>query len=130
MPDDFSLDLNTLQHQQAQDPVFKTVCHWIRHNAKPEYPTPLIHGSPFLHAYNKIFSQFFIDDGTNLISLYTKNKPFSDTQSSTTTHLVYSDVRFCIRFRLFKTAFNKLHAHCLAGTKVTYIFTILLYSIP
>ena len=58
-PDDFSLDPHTLQHQQAQDPVLKTVYHWIRHNAKPEYPTRLLHGSPSLHAHYKIFSQFF-----------------------------------------------------------------------
>ena len=51
LPDDFSLDLHTLQLQQTQDPVLKTVYHWIRHNTKPEYPTPLKHGSPFLHAY-------------------------------------------------------------------------------
>ena len=119
MPDDFSLDLHTLQHQQAQDPVLKTVYHWIRHNAKPEYLTPLIHGSFFLHAYYKIFSQRFIDDGTNLISLYTKSKPFSDTQSNTTPPLVYSDIKICFPFRLFKTAFNKLHAHRHTGTKIT-----------
>ena len=54
LPDDFSLDLHTLQHQQTQDLVLKTVYHWIRHNAKPDHPTPLIHGSPFLHTYYKI----------------------------------------------------------------------------
>ena len=52
LPDDFSLDLHTLQLQQTQDPVLKTVYHWTRHNTKPEYPPLLIHGgSPFLHAY-------------------------------------------------------------------------------
>ena len=71
----------------------KTVYHWIGNNAEPEYPTPLIPGSPFLHAYYKIFSQLFIDDGTNPISLYTKNKPFSDTQSNTTPPLVHSDIK-------------------------------------
>ena len=60
LPDDFALDLFTLQHQQTQDPVLKTVYHWIRHNAKPEYPTPLIHGSPLLHAYYKIFPQLLL----------------------------------------------------------------------
>ena len=120
MPDDFSLNLHTYQHQPAQDPVLKTLYHWIRHNVKPEYRTPLIHGSPFLHAYYKVFSQLFIDVGTNLISLYTKNKPFSDTQSSTTIPLVYSDIRICLPFRLFKTAFTKIHAHCHAGKKITY----------
>ena len=66
LPDIFSLNLHTLQHQQAQDPVLKTVYHWIRQSAKPEYPTSLIHGSPFLHSYYKIFSQLYIDNGTNL----------------------------------------------------------------
>ena len=79
LPDDFSLHQHTLQHQQTQDPVLKTVYHWIRHNAKREYSTPLIYSSPFLHAYYKIFSQLSDDAGTNLISLYTKYKPFSDT---------------------------------------------------
>ena len=83
-----------------QGPVLKTVYHWIRHNAKPEYPTPLIHGSVFLHTYYKIFSQLFIDVDTNLISLYTKNKSFSDTQSNTTSLLVYSNVKNCLPFRL------------------------------
>ena len=80
----------------------------------------MIHGSPFLHAYYKIFSQLFIDEGTNLISLYTKNKSSFDTQSNTTPPLVYSNVRICLPFRLFNTAFNKLHAHCHNGTKITY----------
>ena len=33
LPDDFSLVLHTLEHQQTQDPVLKTVYYWIRHNA-------------------------------------------------------------------------------------------------
>ena len=54
LPDDFSLDLETLQLQQTQDAVLKTVYHWTRHNTKHEYTTPLIHGSLFPHAYHKI----------------------------------------------------------------------------
>ena len=65
----------------------------------------------------KSFLNYFI--GTNLISLYTKNKPFSDTQSNTTPRLLYSDIRICLPFRQ-KTASNKLHAHCHIGTKITY----------
>ena len=130
LPDDFSLDLRTLQLQQTQDPVLKTVYHWIRHNAKPEYPTTLIHGSHFLHAYYKIFSQLFIDDGTNFRSLYIKNKSFSDTQSNTNPPLVYSNVRICLPFRLFSTAFNKLHAHCHTGTKITCNTFSQYYYIP
>ena len=60
LPDDFSLDLHTLQHQPTQGPVLKTVYHWIRHNAKPDSPTPLIQGSLFLHAYYNIFLIFLI----------------------------------------------------------------------
>ena len=83
LADDFSLDLHTLQHQQTQDPVLKNVYYWIRHNTKPNSLTSLTHGTHFLHAYYKDFAQLFIDDGTNLISLYTKHKFSSDTQPNT-----------------------------------------------
>ena len=120
LPDDFSLDLHTLQHQQALNPVLNFVYHWIRHNAKPGYSTPLIHGFPLLHAYYKIFSHIFIDDGTNLIILYTRNNSFSDTQPNATPPLVYSNIKICLPFRPFKTGFCKLHAHRHTGTKITY----------
>ena len=82
-----------------------------------------------------IFSQLFIDDGTNLISLYTKNKAFYDTQFNTTPPLVYSVISICLPFRLFITAFNKQlsinkHAHCLTGTKITYVTFSQYYYIP
>ena len=77
-----------------------------------------------------MFSQHFFDDGTTLISLYTKNKPFSDRLSNTTPPLVYSDIRTWFSFRLFKTAFNKLHAHCHTGTKSTYNTFSQYYYIP
>ena len=108
----------------------KTVNQWIRHNAKPEYPTALKHGSPFLHAYCKIFSQLFIDDGTNLMSLYTKDKSFSDTQSHTTTPLVSSNIKICPPFSLFKTGFSKLRSHCHTGTKISYNTLSQYYFIP
>ena len=108
----------------------KTVYHWLRHNAKHDHTTPLIHGSHFLHAYYKSFSQLLFDEGTNLISLYTKNTFFSDTQPNTTPSLVYSTIRICLPFRLFKTALNKLHAPCLTGTKITYNIFSQYYYIP
>ena len=52
----FSLDIHTLQHQQTQNIAKKPVYHWVRQNAKPDVPTPLIHGSPFLHAFYEIVS--------------------------------------------------------------------------
>ena len=81
LPDDYSLDITTLQQQQSQDPVLRTVCSWIVKIEKPETLTPLITGTPFLHAYYKRFSQLFIDDSTNLISLYNKH-PTVQNQSS------------------------------------------------
>ena len=47
LPDDYSLDIKTLQQQQFQDPVLRTVCSWLIHNEKPEFLTPLIIGTPF-----------------------------------------------------------------------------------
>ena len=73
LPDDYSLDITTLQQQQSQDPVLGTVYSWIVKNEKPATLTPLITGTPFLHAYYIRFSQLFIDDSTNLISLYNKH---------------------------------------------------------
>ena len=70
LPDDYSLDITTLQQQQSQDPVLRTIYSWFVKNEKPESLTPLITGTPFLHAYYKRFSQLFIDDSTNLTSLY------------------------------------------------------------
>ena len=51
LPDDYSLDIKTLQQQQSQDPVLRTVYSWIIHNDKPESLTPLTTGTPILHAY-------------------------------------------------------------------------------
>ena len=73
LPDDYSLDLKTLQRQQSQDPILRTVHSWISCNEKPEFLTPLITGNLLLHAYYKRFKQLFIDTTTNLISLYITN---------------------------------------------------------
>ena len=34
-PDDYSLDLKTLQQQQSQDPVLRTAYSWVTRNEKP-----------------------------------------------------------------------------------------------
>ena len=112
LPDDYSLDITTLQQQQSQDLVLRTVFSWIVKNEKPETLTPLITGTPFLHAYYKRFSQFFKDDSTNLLSLYNKHP--------TTPDFVRATIRMCLPFRLFKTVFNKLHEHSHTGIKITY----------
>ena len=59
LPDDYSLDITTLQQQQSQDPVLRTVYSWLIKNEKPETLTPLITGTLFLHAYYKRFLGFF-----------------------------------------------------------------------
>ena len=128
LPDDYSLDIATLQQQQSQDPVLRTVYSWIIHNNKPEFLTPLITGTPFLHAYYKRFSQLFIDDNTNLISRYI-NHP-NNTNTSSPPDFVNATIKICIPFRLFKTVFNKLHEHSQTGIKITYITFSQYYYIP
>ena len=128
LPDDYSLDITTLQQQQSQDPVLRTVYSWIVKNEKPETLTPLITGTPFLHAYYKRFSQLFIVDSTNLIGLYNKHPP-TQNQSSTP-DFVHATIRICLPFRLFKTVFNKLHEHSHTGIKITYNTFAQYYYIP
>ena len=128
LPDDYSLDIKTLQQQQSQDPVLRTVYSWLLNNEKPEFVTPLITGTPFLHVYYKRFSQLFIDESTNLISLYITN-PTVINQSSTP-NFVQDTIRICLPFRLFKTVFNKLHEHSHTGMKITYNTFKQYYYIP
>ena len=97
-------------------------------NEKPETLTPLITGTPFFHAYYKRFSELFIDDSTNLISLY--NKHPTTLNQSFTPDFVRATIRICLPFRLFKTVFNKLHEHSHTGIKITYITFAQYYYIP
>ena len=128
LPYDYSLDITTLQQQQSQDPVLRTVYSWIVKNEKLETLTPLITGTPFLHAFYKRFSQLFIDDSTNLISLYNKH-PTTLNQSSTP-DFVRATIRICLPFRLSKTVFTKLHEHSHTGIKITYNTFAQYYYIP
>ena len=128
LPDDYSLDITTLQQQQSQDPVLRTVFSWIIKNEKPETLTPLITGTPFLHAYYKRFLELFIDDSTNLISLY--NKHPTTLNQSFTPDFVRATIRISLPFRLFKTVFNKLHEHSHTGIKITYNTFAQYYYIP
>ena len=109
LPDDYSLDLKTLQRQQSQDPVLRTVHSWISRNKKPEFLTPLITGNLLLHAYYKRFKQLFIDTTTNLISLYITNPLPPETHPISIPNLLHSTIRICLPFRMFQTVFNKLH---------------------
>ena len=128
LPDDYSLDIKTLQQQQSQDPVLRTVYSWLLNNEKLEFVTPLITGTPFLLVYYKRFSQLFINESTNLISLYITN-PTVNNQSSTP-NFVQDTIRICLPFRLFKTVFNKLHEHSHTGMKITYNTFKQYYYIP
>ena len=128
LPDYYSLDITTLQQQQSQDPVLRTVYSWIIKNEKPETLTPLITGTPFLHAYFKRFSELFIDDSTNLISLY--NKHPTTLNQTFTPDFVRATIRICLPFRLFKTVFNKLHEHSHTDIKITYNTFAQYYYIP
>ena len=120
LSNDYSLDLKTLQTQQSQDPFLRTVHSWISRNEKPEFLTPLITGNLFLHGYYKRFSQLFIDDTTNLISLYTTNPLSPETHSISIPKLLHNTIRIGLPFRMFQTVFNKLHEHSHTGIKITY----------
>ena len=117
LPDDYSLDIKTLQQQLSQDPVLRTVYSWIINNEKPESLTPLITGTLFLHTYYKRFSQLFIDDSTNLIRLYITSPTVLNQPA--TPDLVLTTIRTSLPFRMFKTVFNKLHEHSHTGIKIT-----------
>ena len=91
LPDDCSLDLKTLQQQQSQDPVLRTVHSWLTRNEKLEFLTPLITGIPFL-AYYKRFSQLFTDDSTNLISLYIKYTVLSETHPNPLPNTIHDTI--------------------------------------
>ena len=129
LPDDYSLDIKTLQQQQSQDPVLRTDNSWIIHNNKPDTLTPLITGTLFLHAYYKRFSQLLIDDSTNLISSIYTTHPI-DTNNPSLSKLIQPNKRICLPSRMFKTVFNKLHEHSHTGIKITYNTFSQYYYIP
>ena len=120
LPDDYSLDLKTLQVQRSQDPVLRTVPSWISRTEKLEFLTPLITGNLFLHAYYKRFTQLFIDTTTNLVSLYIANPLLPETHPISILNLLHSTIRICLPFRMFQTVFNKLHDNPHTGIKIPY----------
>ena len=78
----------------------------------PLFLTPLITGTPFLHAYYKKNSQPFIEDFTNLISLYTTTTNSPATNLTYSPNIVHENIRICLPFRMLRTVFNKLeHFH-------------------
>ena len=123
LPDEYSLDIKTLQQQQSQDPVLRTVYFWIINYEEPESLAPLITGTPFLHADNKRFPQLFIDDSTNLISLYITSPTVINQPS--TPDFVHTTIQICLPFRMFKTAFNELHEHSHTGISQYYYIPFL-----
>ena len=103
---------------------------WISRNEKPEFLTPLMTDNLFLHAYYKQFSKLFIDDTTNLISLYTTNPLLPETYPISLPKLIHNSFRICLPFRMFQTVFNKLHEHSHTGIKIPYNTFSQYYYIP
>ena len=130
LPDDYSLDLKTLQQQLSQDPVLRTVYSWLSQNEKPGFLTTRFTGTPFLHAYYKRFSQLFIEESTNFISLYTTHPTPPATKHNSSQNLIRDTIRICLPFRMFWTVFNKLHEHTHTGIKITYNTFSQYYYIP
>ena len=67
LPDNYSLDIKTLQQQQSQDPVLRTVYSWLLINEKPEFVTPLITGTPFYMYITKDFHNFSLTNPQTLL---------------------------------------------------------------
>ena len=82
--------------QQSQDPVLRTLYSWISRNDKPDFLTPLITGNLFLQAYYKRFSQLFIDNTTNLISLYTTTPLPPETHPISIPKLINNNIKICL----------------------------------
>ena len=119
-PKNIPLTLEPFNKQQSQDPLLRKIYSWLTHNEKPVFLTPLIIGTPFLHANYKRFSQHFIDDSTNRISLYTKITFNSETHPNPLPNTMHNIIRICHPFRMFKTVFNKLHEYSHTDINVTY----------
>ena len=99
-PIDYTLDPRTIQHQQFQDPVLQIVYSWLIQNRKPEFPTPLKTGTPFIHAYYEILYHLLKNDSTNLIRIYTKNKISSETHPNTDPSTIHSFFEVFLPFRV------------------------------
>ena len=130
LSDDYSLDLKTLQQQQSQDPVLRTVYSWLTRNEKPQFLTTIITGTPFYMHITKKLSQLFIDDSTNLISLYTTNTNSSAANHTSSPLIIRDTIRICLPSQMFRTVFNKLHEHSHTGIKITYNTIYDYYKIP
>ena len=70
LPDDHSWAYTLLNKNNHKFQYTKVYITGFLTTLNQKILTPQINDTPFLHAYNKIFSQLFIDDSTNLISLY------------------------------------------------------------
>ena len=78
--------------------------------------------------YYKRFSQVFIDDSKNLISLYNTSPTVINQPSPP--DFVQDTIRICLPFRMIKTVFNKLYEHSHTGMKITYNTFKQYYYIP
>ena len=102
LPSEFSLDLLTIKQQQPQDPILKTAYPWLKQNEQPQFLTPLIFGTPFLYVFYESFSQLYIDDSTNIISRYTKNKISCETHSDTNPNIKQYSLNFAVLSKFSK----------------------------
>ena len=83
---------------------------------RPEFLTPLITGTPYLQAYYKTFSELFLEDSTNLITLYTTYSTSSTTTLLGISYAIPSEYVFLSEcLEQFLTNFMDTH-----GIKNTY----------
>ena len=105
LPDDYSLDIKTLQQQQSQDPDL-TNYSWLLNNEKPEFVTPLITGTPFLHVFTKNFHNFSLTN-PQILLVYILQTPLLSTnpllQFLYKTLFVYAFLSDCLKLSLTKS---------------------------
>ena len=130
LPDDYSLDLKTLQQQLSQDPVLRTVYSLLTRNEKPEFFPTLIAGTPFLHAYYKRVTRLFIGDSTNLISLYTTHTKPLQRITPLLQILCVILLAFVFHSEYFELSLiNFMNISHSYQNNLQYTFSILLFSI-
>ena len=110
LPEDAQITIETIRSQQKPDPVLQKVYLWLKTNERPLQIDPTIASNSFLSIYYKLSNQRYINDDTKIIHIDYPNVHDSNPNQKDKT---------CLPFKLFHSAFNKLHAHGHSGIKIS-----------
>ena len=110
LPEDTPITIETIKSQQEHDPVLQKIYHWLQSNKRPLHIDPTLASNSFLSVYYKLFHQLYKYHETKIIHIYYPNIHDSNPNQN---------YKICLPFKLFHTAFNKLHAHGHLGIKIS-----------